>query len=598
MKKSKCSFFSKEIQYLGHNLSDTSIWPLTSKTHTIQNMNPPTTPKQVRAFLGLVWYCRKFIRGFAKIAKPLTMLTRQQVKFDWTPEHQEAFIHLKDAIVQAPILHYPNPSKTYIVYTDASDDACRAQLSQEHNGTEFPIAFLSHTFMETQCKWRTTEQEAFGVYYAITKWNYYLQGANIIVQNDHTPLAWFLNGKNANNKVNRWSLELTTYNITFEWISGAKNKAADCLSRLVSPTGTSINMLTASLNDRPAFHTRSCTQSISDPTSAPPVVPKLHICQDDTPMPKSLTADWWDALLQMQRTDPFCKCIPKRLLNDKAPHHEFDTFTHVKGLLYKHVLDASKQFLALVIPKSWKFTILVEAHDKLGHQGNNHMYCLIKCQYYWKGMNKDIRKYIANCILCRRDKAKVQQYPLEMTEIPDRPFDKITIDLVTDHETSTSGNKHILTIIDHLTGWPEAFPIPDKSTDTIVTTLINYYLPVHMCPRYILSDNGMEFKNKLMDQVLQQLGINRIFSAPYHPQSNRKLEVFHKYLKPTLKKLCEKRSSQLGQVYQPGTCQLKDYTQPSYCRITIFSSLQQGPQPATAPTSWTNAVFSWRPWLW
>ena len=341
-------------------------------------MNAPTTPKQVRAFLGLVGYYGKFIKGFAKIAKPLTLLTRQQVKFDWTLEHQEAFIHLKEAIVQAPILHYPNPSKTYIVYTDASDDACGAQLSQEHDGTEFPVAFLSHTFTETQCKWSTTEQEAFRVYYAITKWNYYLQGANIIVQNDHKPLAQFLNGKNAKNKVNRWSLELTTYNITFELISGAKNKAADCLSRLVSPTAKSINMLTASMNDGPAFHLRRHTQSNSEPTPTSPVIPQLHISQDDTPMPKSLTADQWDALIQMQRTDPFCKCISKRLLNGKAPHHKVDTFTHVKGLLYKHLKDAGKQFLTLVIPKSWKFTILVEAHDKLGHQGNNHTYCLIK----------------------------------------------------------------------------------------------------------------------------------------------------------------------------------------------------------------------------
>ena len=160
-------------------------------------------------------------------------------------------------------------------------------------------------------------------------------------------------------------------------------------------------MLTASLIDGPAFHTRSHTQSISDPTSAPPAELTLHISQDATPMPKSLTADCLDALLQMQRTDPFCKHISKRLLNGRALHHEFDTFTHVKGLFYKHISDASKQFLVLVILKSWKFTILVEAHDKLGHQGNNCMYCLIKCQYYWKGMNKDIRKYIANCVLCR-----------------------------------------------------------------------------------------------------------------------------------------------------------------------------------------------------
>ena len=100
--------------------------------------------------------------------------------------------------------------------------------------------------------------------------------------------------------------------------------------------------------------------------------------------------------------------------------------------------------------------------------------------------------------------------------------------------------KHILTIIDHFTGWPEAFPTLDMSTDTIVASFINHYLPVHMCPRYILSDNGTEFKNQQMDQGLQQLSTDHIFSAPYHPQSNRKLEVFPKYLKPTLKKLCEK----------------------------------------------------------
>ena len=101
MKKSKCSFFSKEIQYLGHILSATGIRPLPAKTHAIQHMQPPMTPKQVRAFLGLVGYYRKFIKGFAKIAKPLTLLTRQQVKFDWTLEHHTTFLHLKEAIVSS-----------------------------------------------------------------------------------------------------------------------------------------------------------------------------------------------------------------------------------------------------------------------------------------------------------------------------------------------------------------------------------------------------------------------------------------------------------------------------------------------------------------
>ena len=91
--------------------------------------------------------------------------------------------------------------------------------------------------------------------------------------------------------------------------------------------------------------------------------------------------------------------ISKHLLRGKAPQHETDIFTQVKGLLYKHIMDSGKQFLSLIIPKSWKYTALVEAHDKLGHQGDLHTYCLIERQYYLKGMNKDIRKYIANCIL-------------------------------------------------------------------------------------------------------------------------------------------------------------------------------------------------------
>ena len=105
-------------------------------------------------------------------------------------------------------------SECYIVYTEMSNDACGAQLYQEHDGTEFPIAFLSHTFTNTQWKWSTTEQEAYSVYYAATKWNYYHQGVEIRVRNDHKPQARFLNGKIANNKVNTWGLELATYNIT------------------------------------------------------------------------------------------------------------------------------------------------------------------------------------------------------------------------------------------------------------------------------------------------------------------------------------------------------------------------------------------------
>ena len=154
------------------------------------------------------------------------------------------------------------------------------------------------------------------VYITVTKWNYYLQGAEIIVRNDHKPLARFLNGKNANNKVNRWGLELATYNITFEWISGACKKAADCLSHLVElPQNepTTISMLSATHSDRLAFNSRSRTaqQSLSEDTTPQTDTVSPDVTDTQSTPPKSLPADRLEALLQIQKVDPFCKCISK-----------------------------------------------------------------------------------------------------------------------------------------------------------------------------------------------------------------------------------------------------------------------------------------------
>ena len=165
-------------------------------------------------------------------------------------------------------------------------------------------------------------------------------------------------GKNANNKVNRWRLELASYNITYEWIFGACNKAADCLSCLVElpqDKPVSINMLSVTDTDRPAFNTRSQAHeclSTDAYTSQPDITPDVSEAKD--PTPKSLRAGRLQALLQMQKTDPFCKRIFKCFSNGKAPQHKTDLFTHVRGLLYKHIVDSGQKFLALVIPKSWK----------------------------------------------------------------------------------------------------------------------------------------------------------------------------------------------------------------------------------------------------
>ena len=165
--------------------------------------------------------------------------------------------------------------------------------------------------------------------------------------------------------------------------------------------------------------------------------------------------------------------------------------------------------LVLVIPKSWCFTVLIEAHDKLGHQGVTRTYHLIKQQYFWKGMNKDICKYIANCTLCKRKKAKMQMYPLQQMDIPNQPFDKIAINLIMDlkwlHIRESAHSYH----------YQPSQGLSRKKVNIIIHVFINNYLPVHICPWYMLSNNGIELKNQPMDNILQ-FGINHIFPVPYN----------------------------------------------------------------------------------
>ena len=151
--------------------------------------------------------------NFAQMAKPLTALTHHDAKFAWTSSHLTAFNTLKSPLLEAPILHYTDPSKCYIVYMDASDDACGVQLSQKHDGQELTVAFFSHTFTNTQQKWSTMEQEAYGINYAVTKWNYYLQESHIVVQNDPKPVQKFVNGKIATNNVPLITSHMSGYQV-------------------------------------------------------------------------------------------------------------------------------------------------------------------------------------------------------------------------------------------------------------------------------------------------------------------------------------------------------------------------------------------------
>ena len=160
LKKSKCTFFKKELHYLGHLLTTDGIKFQTEKMKAISEMKPPTNEKGVREFLGMVGYYRKFISRFADAARPMTKLTRKDTKFEWSDDCQSGFEYLKTCLTGSPILRYPNPQKRYVVFTDDSDQAAAAVLTQEYKDDDneikqMPIAYLSAQFSDTQFKWST-----------------------------------------------------------------------------------------------------------------------------------------------------------------------------------------------------------------------------------------------------------------------------------------------------------------------------------------------------------------------------------------------------------------------------------------------------------
>ena len=213
MKKSKYSFFKRELYYLGHLLTTEGLKPQPEKVKAISELKPPTTSKGVRVFLGMVGYYRKFISRFADAARPLTKLTRREVKFEWTKDCQEGFEYLRTCLMKDPILKYPDPSKRYVIFTDASDQAAAGVLCQEYpdiNGkmTELPTAYLSAQFSDTQFKWSTVVKEGYAIYYCIKKWKPYLEDVQILLKSDAKSLEKFLEGRTNNLKLDRWSLEL------------------------------------------------------------------------------------------------------------------------------------------------------------------------------------------------------------------------------------------------------------------------------------------------------------------------------------------------------------------------------------------------------
>ena len=241
MKRSKCDFFKSEIHYLGHLISPEGISLLPNKLDCIKHMPAPKNAKEIKQFLGLTGYYRKFVPRFADISRPLTTLTKKDKKFEWTPACQKSFDLLKETLCGEPVLKYADTSKPYTLYTDASKFGWAGVLTQSHTTvidgksitTDYPVTFVSGLFRGSQLNWATLMKEAFAIYMSVKKLSFYLTDAQILLRSDHKPLEKFLQKNTLNSKVNNWAMELEAFNIQFDYIKGAHNILVDMLSHLV-----------------------------------------------------------------------------------------------------------------------------------------------------------------------------------------------------------------------------------------------------------------------------------------------------------------------------------------------------------------------------
>ena len=231
---SKCSIGYGSLECLGHFIGDDKLKPHPDKVEAIQNASRPVTKKQVRSFLSLVGFYRKFIPNFACVALPLTDLTKkgQPNTVIWQNVHEHAFQALKHALVKFPILKLPDMSQIFILMTDASDRGIGAVLMQEQNDTKMPVAYASRKLKGSEIAYSTIEKECLAIVWAIQKFQRYLYGREFILETDHKPLTYLNKKKVANARLMRWALILQPYRFRIVAVRGKDNVGADYLSRL------------------------------------------------------------------------------------------------------------------------------------------------------------------------------------------------------------------------------------------------------------------------------------------------------------------------------------------------------------------------------
>lgn len=618
----KCEFLRREVAYLGHIISNEGVKPNPDKVRVVRDFPIPKSCKDIKAFLGLTGYYRRFISNFSKLTKPLTSLLKKDVPFVWGTTQQNSFDECKRLLTNPPILQYPDFAKEFILTTDASINAIGAVLSQGEISKDLPIAYASRTLNKAESNYSTIERELLAIVWAVKHFRPYLFGRKFKIVTDHKPLTWLFSIKDPGSRLVRWRLKLEEYEYEVIYKAGKNNTNADALSR---PPIHNTNVIDNTENEPP----NTCENIPEDylqmnyeyfmqNSSYSFDTPNLHISSDrllddrhkNIFIPSSCELSdkndlFNEAISMCSQVDPYLNKVKELydvdlLVSDKnqniifgclRPTH-FDSWNsesyfkillnclqnyslkslHIPDLKNDHTckLKGNEQlhitaYLADVYeckiticenkvknPTSEEIPeILKTFHDDplAGHRGIVETTRKIRTEYFWKGMSDTIKNYIENCQVCQRNKIQRKTYkaPMVITSSFNEPFERVTIDLVSYSEVTNDSNKYILTLQDDLTRFVQAYPIIDKQATTIAKALLTF-CQHYGIPKRFHSDQGTEFVNSVVKQLMKLLGSNHTVSTAYHPQTNGALERFHATLRDHIRMYHKRNQSNWDQI--------------------------------------------------
>ncbi|WVZ80628.1 hypothetical protein U9M48_028087 [Paspalum notatum var. saurae] len=476
-KLSKCEFWLDQVPFLGHIVSKGGIMVDPSKISSVMDWKVPEVVKEVRGFLGLAGYYRRFIESFSRIAKPMTSLLEKGVPFHWTKERQAAFDELKRRLTTAPVLTLPDLTKSFTVYCDASKEGLGCVLMQEGK----VIAYASRQLRKHEVNYPTHDLELAAVVHALKIWRHYLFGNKCEIYTDHKSLKYIFTQNELNMRQRRWLELIKDYDLEIHYHPGKANVVADALSRK-----SYVNMAVAfqmpfelcvefeSLNLGFMHHTTVATFE-AEPTLEQEI--RNH-----------------------QKTDEKIQEIREQIKLGKAPHFREDE----QGTVWY------KNRICVPDVDSIKKLILSEAHDTAYsiHPGSTKMYHDLKERFWWYGMKRAVAEYVAVCDTCQRVKAEHQRPAglLQPLKIPEWKWEEISMDFIVGLPRTQKGYNSIWVVVDRLTKVAHFIPVNTTYSGARLAELyISRIVCLHGVPKRIISDRGSQFTSRFGSELHDSL---------------------------------------------------------------------------------------------